>query len=400
MRYKYQAIDGQSQEVSGILTVETERDAIRQLQRRGLTPVSLTLLDAKSQRKLKATKPRQRDVLVVLHELSTLLESGVSLIEAVESLAHSSHPPFVTQNFNEMAKKLRQGTAFSTALQASDFKLPWYIYQLVEAGELTGKVAQALRDGVAQLEYDTQVKDDMRNAMIYPIILISSGILAVLIIFIVVVPRFSSMLRNRNAADIPWLAKAVLNTGMFLNNNLLLISGGLVFFIAVLIYLLQQPTFRIQLREAVLRLPLVGTWLLESETARWAAMLGTLLENRVALMRALELAGQGIMLPSLHAKLNQVTRSVRSGVSLSQALQDNEALTATGHNLIRVGEKSGELPKMLRSLAKLLEQSGRVRMKRFLLLLEPIAILVIGSVIGVIVTGIILAITSMNQIKF
>ena len=108
MRYKYQAIDGQGQEVSGILTVETERDAIRQLQRRGLTPLSLTPLDAKMQRKLKVAKPRQRDVLVVLHELSTLLESGVSLIEAVESLAHSSHPPFITQNFNEMAKKLRQ----------------------------------------------------------------------------------------------------------------------------------------------------------------------------------------------------------------------------------------------------------------------------------------------------
>jgi general secretion pathway protein F len=399
MRYKYQAIDGQGQEVSGILTIETERDAIRQLQRRGLTPLSLTPLDAKTQRKLKAVKPRQRDVLVVLHELSTLLESGVSLIEAVESLAHSSHPPFITQNFNEMAKKLRQGIAFSTTLKASDFKLPWYIYQLVEAGELTGKVAQALRDGVAQLEYDTQVADDMRNAMIYPVILIGSGILAVLIIFTVVVPRFASILRNRSA-DIPWLAKAVLSTGMFLNNNMLLIGGSLVFLIALGIYLFQQPAFRIQLREMVLRLPLIGTWLLESETARWASMLGTLLENRVALMRALELAGQGIMLPSLHAKLNQVTRSVRSGVSLSQALQDNEALTPTGHNLIRVGEKSGELPKMLRSLAKLLEQSGRVRMKRFLLLIEPLAILIIGAVIGVIVTGIILAITSVNQIKW
>jgi len=129
-------------------------------------------------------------------------------------------------------------------------------------------------------------------------------------------------------------------------------------------------------------------------------MLGTLLENRVSLLRALELASQGIKLPNLNARLNQVNKAVKAGTSLSQALQDNDALTPTGHNLIRAGERAGQLPRMLRSLAKLLEQSGRVRMKRFLLLIEPMAILVIGGVIGVIITGVILAITSVNQINF
>jgi general secretion pathway protein F len=127
-------------------------------------------------------------------------------------------------------------------------------------------------------------------------------------------------------------------------------------------------------------------------------MMGTLLENRVPLLRALELASQGTKLLSLNAKLIQVLKAVKAGTSLSQALQDNDALTPTGHNLIRAGERSGELPRMLKSLAKLLEENGRVRMKRFLLIIEPVAILVIGGVIGVIITGVILAITSVNQI--
>ncbi|EDN68553.1 type II secretion system protein [Beggiatoa sp. PS] len=397
MRYKYQAIDGHRQEVSGILTAEAEREAARLLQRRGLTPLSLTPVSAANRSVGKAGKPKKRDIIIVLHELTTLLESGVALIETVESLANSSHHPFITQTFADIASELRQGIAFSVTLQASPLELPWYVTQLVEAGELTGKLASALRDGVAQMEYEQQVANEMRNAMIYPIILIVSGIAAILMIFIIVVPRFANILKNRGD-DIPLLAKFVINTGMLLNTHFEWVIGIAIGLIILTAYVLNQPSLRAKFQDATAKMPLLGIWIIEAETGRWAAMLGTLLENRVALLRALELATQGIKLPSLNTKLTQVAKDVKGGTPLSQALQENEALTPTGHNLIRAGERAGKLPQMLRSLAKLLEESGRVRMKRFLLLIEPIAILVIGGVIGVIITGVILAITSVNQI--
>jgi general secretion pathway protein F len=399
MRYKYQAIDAQGQAVSGILNTDTEREAARQLQRRGLTTLSLTPLTAKTASDAPTSKPKRRDILIVLHELTTLLESGVSLIEAVESLAQSSHHPFITQTFAEIAKQLRQGIAFSTALQTSALALPWYIIHLLEAGELTGKVANALRDGVEQMEYEARINDEMRNALIYPVILIVSGISAVLIIFMVVVPRFANMLQNRTG-DIPWLAQFVLSTGMFLHDNYWIVIIGISMLVVVSGYTFSQPTWRAKVRDVVADFPLVGHWLLETETARWAAMLSTLLENKVSLLRALELASRGVTLLSLQARLRQVTKAVRGGTSLSQALQDNDALSPTGHNLIRAGERAGELAKMLRSLAKLLEESGRVRTKRLLLLIEPAAILIIGAMIGIIITGIILAITSVNEINF
>ncbi|MDM8564409.1 type II secretion system F family protein [Candidatus Halobeggiatoa sp. HSG11] len=397
MQYKYQAIDVQQQEVSGILTADTEREAARQLKQRELTPINITVTSNTKAR--SKNKPKQRDVLIVLHELATLLESGVALIEAVESLANSSHHPFITQTFADIASELRQGKAFSSALHACPLELPWYVTQLVEAGELTGKIATALRDGVNQMEYDAQVANEMRNAMIYPVILIVSGIGAVLMIFTIVVPRFAGMLKGRGD-DIPMLAQMVLGTGMFLNNNFDLVIGGLVVLIVIIAYVVSQPNLRAKIKDTTAKLPLLGIWMLEAEAARWSAMLGTLLENKVSLLKALELAKRGIKLPSLNAKLAQVNKAVKTGTSLSKALQDNEAMTATGHNLIRAGEKAGELPRMLRSLSKLLEESGRTRMKRFLLLIEPIAILVIGGVIGVIITGVILAITSVNEVTF
>lgn len=399
MRYKYQAIDTQQQQVSGILTANTEREARRQLQRRGLTPLYLTTIDSSQQtvRISRGKQPQQKDILIVLHELTTLLESEVTLIEAVDSIAHSSHHPFITQTFTNIALKLRQGTTFSLSLQTSPLKLPWYLLQLVEAGELTGKLATALRDALNQMEYEIQIANEMRNALTYPVILIVSGIAAIIMIFTIVVPRFASILKNREN-DIPLLAQWVLNTGMFLNTHMEWLVGSLVVLTVMTIYLFTQPYLRARLKDMMVQLPLFGMWILEAETARWAAMMGTLLENRVALLQALELAAQGIKIPRLNAKLIQVSKAVKTGSTLSQALQDNDALTPTGHNLIRAGERAGQLPRMLRSLAKLLEESGRLRMKRLLLLLEPIAILIIGGIIGVIITGVILAITSVNQI--
>lgn len=398
MRYQYQALDAQGQEVSGIIEANSERDATRQLQKRELTPLVLKQTTV-SQRNNKVGKPKQRDILVVFHELATLLESDVSLIDAVESLAESSHHPFITQTFSDVAVKLRQGVSFSTALHNSGLELPWYMIQLTEAGELTGKVAEALRSGVEQMEYDARVKSEMRNALFYPSILIFSGVTAVLLIFIVVVPRFANMLKNREDS-IPWLAKAVLNTGMFFNNYYEWIIGGIALLAIILGYAFTHSGLRNKLKDFSAQLPLVGVWMMEAETARWASMMGTLLDNRVPLLRSLELSSQGIQVPSLFARLTQVNKAVKAGTHLSQALQDNDALTPTGHNLIRAGEKAGQLPRMLRSLARLLEESGRIRMKRFLLLIEPLAIVIIGSVIGVIITGIILAITSVNKVNF
>jgi general secretion pathway protein F len=224
-----------------------------------------------------------------------------------------------------------------------------------------------------------------------------SGITAALLIFILVVPRFAGMLGDK-ADQLPLLAYTVLSSGMFLNQHWPWVAGfgaGLLVFAVMIV---KKPLWRKNFYDSLSRLPMLGGWIVEAETGRWAAMLGTLLENRVPMLRALELAQAGMQLSSFNARLSQVSKAVRAGSSLADALIDNQAITSTGHNLIRAGERAGELPRMLRSLAKLYTESGRVRMKRFLLLLEPLAILTIGAVIGFIITGVILAITSVNQI--
>jgi general secretion pathway protein F len=214
--------------------------------------------------------------------------------------------------------------------------------------------------------------------------------------FTFVVPKFATLLER--GADLPLLASAVLHGGLFARDYIGWIVGALALAAVFAARAWSRPQFRARLHERLERMPVIGPWLVESETAGWAKILATLLANRVPLLDALALAREGVRSPQRSARLEEAARAVRAGTPLADALEEQAALTATGYNLVRVGERSGELPSMLRSLGRLCEDAGRVRMKQFLALLEPAAILVIGGVIGVIMIGIILAITSANDI--
>lgn len=397
MKYRYQAVNSQGKPVRGSLNAAGEREAARQLRRQNLTVLALEE-EGSGARRSGNKPPRPGELVLVLHQLTTLLESGVTLNEAVNSLAQALQQPFLHQAFADLSARLRGGTGFAAALRQSRLALPEYFYQLAEAGELTGKLTEALRGGIAQWRYQLEVANELRNALIYPSILIVSGIAAVLLMFVLVVPKFAVLL-GKSQAPIPLLSQLILGIGMAFNRHLPELGAGMLALIMLGGLVLRQSAWRQRLLDWAGRLPLFGVWLGQEELGRWAALLGALLQNRVELLRALELSGRGLRLSALRAGLQQVGSAVRQGVSLSQALEEHVALDATGHNLVRVGERSGELPRMLQSLAALYGDSVRQRLKRFLLLLEPLAILFIGGVIGLIMIGIVLAITAVNDIR-
>ena len=393
-RYHYQALNAEGISLEGVLRADNERAAARQLERRGLAVVELHAGDAATRR--RAGRLRHDDVILALQELATMLTSGVSIADAVGSQALGAHHPRIVEAFTSMSRDLQRGLAFSATLAKSGLPLPEYVVQLARAGELTGQLGKALGDAGAQMEYEQQLRNEMRNALIYPVVLVLAGVAAVAIMFTFVVPKFASLLQQ--AEDLPLLAWLVLAVGTWTRENVLLLGLLLAAVVAAAVWALRQPALRAGALDRLSRWPVVGPWLVEADTARWAKVLGALLGNKVPLMRGLELAQAGLQLPQRRARMGEVTRAVRGGASLADALEDHDALTATGYNLVRVGERSGKLASMLDSLARLYEEAGRNRMKRVLILLEPIAILVIGSVIGTIILGVILAITSANDL--
>ncbi len=395
-RFQYEALNSEGQGFSGVIRAHGERDAMRTLERRGLAVVALSSGEGASGKKIRTRRLQPSDVILAIHELATMLTSGVSVADAVGSQAMSAHHPRIVAAFAGMTRDLQRGQAFSATLVQSGLPLPEYVIQLARAGELTGELGKALTDAARQLEYEYSLQTEMRNALIYPSVLVLAGTAAVALMFLFVVPKFATLL-NR-AEDLPFLAWAVLGLGMWTRTHF----GWLLLIIAVaamaIVVPLRQPQVRRDLFDRIARLPLVGAWLVEADTSRWAKVLAALLANRVPLMRALELAQSGLQIPHRFARMGEVIRAVRGGSTLADALEDHDALTATGYNLVRVGERSGKLAGMLDSLASLYEVAGRNRMKRLLILIEPVAILLIGGVIGTIILGVILAITSANDL--
>lgn len=397
MEFRYRAVDASGNTVSGSVEGATEVEAARVLGRQGLMPFALRakapgLFDAR-----RRGRASSRELELVLQEFTTLLESGVALVVSLSSLAKSSHHPQLTGAFGAMEKSVRRGESFSSALRATAFPVPEYFHQLVQAGEATGRLAESLRAALEQFEYDRRVAGEVRAALVYPSVLMASGVGAVAIIFLWVVPRFGNLL-TQHGEQMPALSRWIISTGVWLSAHAWIVGLVAAAVIVGLVVLGRQRVVREVLAEQAARLPILGDWLVEAEVGRWSSTLAALLSGRVELIRALGLAAGSVKLAFLRNRLANVARSVKAGMTLSAALREHRALNPTGYDLVAVGEASGELPKLLAALARLYETTGRDRMKRVLQLIEPLAIILIGIVIGTIVTAIMLAITSVNDV--
>ena len=396
LNFSYQALDKNKQVLKGIVSAQTERSAIRQLEQKDLQVVELKAKKIK-QDSTALNKPlKPQELILSFYELATMLNSGVPVAQAVQAQQEAILVPRLQVAYDNISSKLRGGEPFSKALGNCGLEIPSYIMPMLEAGELTGELGSALSDIVEQMEYDQQVRTELRNALIYPAILIATGFIAVILMFSVVVPNFSNVLEQ--GKDLHWLASTVLTVGMWTNDNFWFLMAFLAITAYLAFYFFKKENIRSKLLSSMLQLPLLGEWLFEAEIARWSKLLGSLLKNQVNLIKALRLSLSGIKSSTQRARMEHVIGRVKAGQTLSKALEDNHALTPTGYNMIRIGEKSGALPAMLLSLAKLYENSGRERMKSFLLMIEPIAIIVIGALIGLIIAGVVLAITSANDL--
>jgi general secretion pathway protein F len=398
VKFRYQALQPDGRLVAGQIEAPSSRSAHRDLVRRGVQP---TAISAAGQAAAAASRRRRRagarDHLFVLKELHALVAGGVPLAEAVTALAEGGDHPSLAAPLGDLYGGLRRGERFSEAFQRAFPVFPAYVHRLIEAGELSGRLAESLADAAAETEQNARVRTELRNALVYPMFLVGFGTLAVLFIFLVVVPRFAVAFKGR-FDQIPWLSYWVIVGGMWMRGHLL-VSGLAVAAVAVAaIYLLRQPDAGDRLLRLLGRVPGARDWLVEIETARWAAVLARLLENRVPLMQSLELARTALKSADIQLRLAQVERNVRTGAGLARALDDHRFLPTTALSLVRVGERSGNLPEMMRSVASIYDDIVRNRLKAILSIIEPVAIVLIGGVIGVVAVAIFLAITSINKV--
>ena len=396
-QYDYEIVNGDGELNKGRIEAASTAEVARRLARDGHTLVgvaeSLPSALPTFQRRLRTS-----DLVVAFRELATLLSSGVPLGDAVISQSKGTYHPALVAAFDDVASALMRGENFLGALRAAKLPLPDHVHHLVEAGELSGRLAESLTRAVEQMEYDQRVAADLRSALTYPAILVVACTAAVLTVFLFVVPQFTHLLESDR--ELPLISELVLGAGLWFNDNGWFAAAGLGAAVLGFVVLFRKPGARQWVVDGLAGLPVLGQWYSETDTAKWAMVMTAMLSSRVELVEALGLATRGVRVSRRRTMLDRALADVRGGQALSVALEKQEALTATGYNLIRVGEQSGRLAEMMRSLATLYEENSSRRIRRLLTLIEPVAILLIGCFIGAIMIGIVLAITAVNDVPF
>lgn len=409
--FKYQATSSDGRRSKGTLESADAHSALATLSTQGLKVFALDEASSgrgqpnspsrpQQPRKPAVTATRsipQEEVLLCIQELSTLLNAGIPLADALLSIARGHENRPLGAALNTSYTSLRSGTSLAVALKTSGLNLPEYVHELVKAGEETGKLGASLLSASLQMEADASFRRETRNALTYPMVLIASGLLATLVVFVFVVPKFANILTNPKA-DIPAFSRWVLQAGLWLVNNKIIASICTAAAIAGIWIPLSKHAVREQIWETATILPVIGRWIDHVELARWASMFSVLLQHHVPLLDALRHSQNSLAGQAWRNKAELIARDVKAGQALAAAMQTHHFLDAVGLNLVRVGEQSGKLAHTISSLAQMHRTHAQQSMKQFLILLEPVTILLVSVLLGGIMISVMLAITSLTNV--
>lgn len=322
-------------------------------------------------------------LLLFSQELLALLESGISLVEALETLAEKETRPETRQLIEQVLARLREGQAFSGALECAPRHFPLLYVATVRASERTGDLPEAIGRYVAYESQLEGLRKKLISAAIYPVLLISVGLLVSLFLIGYVVPRFSQVYADLGD-NLPWMSQVLLSTGLFLQKHglpfLLLFAG----FCAAAGIQLRRPEVKSFFVRQLWRIPAVGERLRIYQLARCYRTAGMLLRGGMSAVPALKMIG-GLLAPSLQPRLSAAIEQVREGQSLSRAMDDNGLTTPISLRMLRVGERSGRMGEMMERIAAFYDEDMTRWVEWFTKMFEPLLMAVIGLIIGGIV---------------
>lgn len=378
--------------VTDTIRAASERDAARSLAGDGLIVTSLKPVTARSKRRLGRDLKLSERVLVI-RQLSLMVLAGVSLLEAVETVAAGIESEKGRQQMLSVADALRQGAPLGTALETHAPGYPFYVYALTRVGEASGRIGEVLQQSADQMDYEDRLRRDFSNAMAYPAFLGVAGVGAIGFIFLQVVPRFSTMIGDE-IENAPFLSRAVIATGNYASEHVWLLLAVLVGLTAGVMWLLRNPASRTAAYDAARLIPLVGPVLQAREITAWARLTAFALANGVQLLDAAALSRQATPPGALRRGLERFEADLRSGAAIDQSLGQHTDLTLMDLSLLRTGQRSGALPRMFGFLADSYDAKLRDLMKRVTALVEPLAVGAISIIVGVVAVSLVLALTS------
>ncbi|WP_433738304.1 type II secretion system inner membrane protein GspF [Pseudomonas putida] len=397
--FDYRADDAQGRRCKGRLEADSPRHARQLMRERGLWPRELHEVKVGSG---SGTQPRgarlsAADLALLTLQLSTLVQAGLPLEEALEAVAQQSARRKVASLLSAVRGRVMEGHALSTALGLFPKAFPELFRATVAAGERSGHLGDVLEQLAAYTQARQASRQKIQMALVYPLILMLTSAAIVGFLLGYVVPDVVKIFVDSGQA-LPWLTVALIGVSDGLRNHGLLLLGGLVILVSLWRWGMHQPVWRLRWHRLALNLPMIGEVLRAMEAARFASTLAILGKSAVPLVDALEIAAAVIGNLTIRARMADVARSVREGGTLTRGLELSGDIPPMMLHMIASGERAGELDRMLARAAEQQESSLAARIALSVSLFEPAMLVLMGGVVLLIVLAILLPILSLNQL--
>lgn len=395
LTFQYEAAGRDGRMVKGMIGAADEALAMRRLAADGLTVVRIRPAAApKAEGRERGLKTAER--VLVLRQMALMLEAGVSLLEALDTVALGMQARKGRRQFQAAIAALRRGESLGDALEEHAPGFPDYVYAMARVGEASGRIAEVLKEAAEQMAYEDRLQRDFANAMTYPAFLCFAGVAAVGFIFTQVVPRFGAMIGD-DRENIPAMSRWVLQAGEFANANLGVVAVTAALVVAAIVLIVKNAAFRERAYTVAHGLPVVGPVIQSREIASWARLTAFALNNGVPLLSAAALSRAAVPIGPFRQGLDLLESDLKAGMTLDASLGAHTRLEAMDLSLLRAGQKSGAVGAMFGFMADNYEARLRDRMKRMTSLLEPMAIAVISIVVGFVALSLVLALSSVYE---
>lgn len=342
-------------------------------------------------------KPALKDMHLFARQMQAMLKAHVPLNKAIELIADSTANETLKKALYDVVQHIESGYPLAKAFHRHPAIFSGALVSMTDIGEQTGKMAQAFSHIMDYYDFEIQTRKRLKQVSRYPGLLLVVIFVAILIINILIVPRFKTFF-TQFGADLPWATQILMGTSDLIVNQWPWLIAGLFLAVALFQYWLKQETGRMKWDRFILRIPFIGSIIERTYLARFCRSLGLALQAGVPLNEALSLVARAMQNAYFSSKIQLVRQILERGESFSQAMTHSALFSSLVLQMVIVGEETADLPEMLYQCAAFYEDELEYDVKRLGDTLEPILVGMVAFFVLILALGVFLPMWDMSNV--
>jgi len=402
MRFTYTARNKEGKTINGTAEAATKEAAVASLNRQGLHPIIVKSEASNTSLASKLKRPKKvklKDLVVFTRQLSTMISAGVPLARSLATLQQESSNKYFREVVGGITKDIESGLTLADAFAKYPRVFSDVYVNMVRAGEAGGILDEILKRLASQVEQDASIRKKIKSAMTYPVVILTVTVIAFFGIMIFVIPKIAKILLDLGGPDakLPIYTQIMLNLSSFMQHNFVFIIVGLVLASYGLRRYIRTPRGKLLFHTMLLKIPVVKTIVIKVSIARFARTFASLMSAGVGVLDALEVTGSAMGNVVIENELKEAAKQVKNGRPLSEPLSHSKNFPAIVSQMLAVGEETGQVDTILVKVADFYEEEVSAVIDALSSIIEPLMIIVLGSIVGVIAASVMGPIASLSK---